>query len=181
MARACQVTAATVAHWIDQGLLKGHKTPTGRRRVASGDLVEFFRRHDMTLPPELTALVEERVKDVVVVVEDDPSYLRALTRYIETQAPEIELVTAGNGMDGLMAIGRTTPDLIVLDYRLPDSNDLSLLAKVRRLAPSSAVILMTAYGTPDVKQGALRLGAYRVMDKPFEMNDLEALLVQACA
>jgi len=50
-----QVTPATVASWIDQGHLKGHKTPTGRRRVASADLVEFLTAHGMAVPSELNA------------------------------------------------------------------------------------------------------------------------------
>lgn len=46
-------------------------------------------------------------------------------------------------------------DVVLLDYRLPDSNDLTLLATIRRLAPGSSVVLMTAYGTPEVTEGAL--------------------------
>src|SRR3989449_7891256 len=44
VARVCQVSPATVANWIDQGLLKGHKTPTGRRRVEAEDLTALDRK-----------------------------------------------------------------------------------------------------------------------------------------
>ena len=67
----------------------------------------------------------------------------------------------------------------MLDYRLPDSDDLTLLAAIRRLSPRSGVILMTAHGTPEVTKGALNLGAYQVMHKPFELHDLEPLLIEA--
>lgn len=70
-------------------------------------------------------------------------------------------------------------DVVLLDYRLPDSNDLGLLASVRRLQPRSAVVMMTAYGTPEVTDGALALGAYRVVGKPFDMRALESLVVEA--
>ena len=40
--------------------------------------------------------------------------------------------------------------------------------------------MMTAFGTPEVVQGARDLGVYRVIDKPFEMRDLESLLIEAC-
>ena len=60
----------------------------------------------------------------------------------------------------------------MLDYRLPDSNDLTLLATVRRLSPESAVVLMTAFGTPEIAKAALDLGVYQVLHKPFEMHDL---------
>ncbi|HEY6784852.1 MAG TPA: helix-turn-helix domain-containing protein, partial [Gemmatimonadales bacterium] len=47
VARICQVSPTTVANWIDQGHLKGHKTPTGRRRVVVDDLAAFLRAHGM--------------------------------------------------------------------------------------------------------------------------------------
>jgi DNA-binding NarL/FixJ family response regulator len=55
-----------------------------------------------------------------------------------------------------------------------------LLAALRRISPRSAVVLMTAYGTPEVVSGALDLGASRVLSKPFEMHDLVPLLVRVC-
>ena len=71
-------------------------------------------------------------------------------------------------------------DAVVLDYRLPDSNDLALLAAVRGLSPGSALVLMTAFGTPEVVKGALDLGVNHVLHKPFEMHDLKSLLEEAC-
>jgi DNA-binding NtrC family response regulator len=70
---------------------------------------------------------------------------------------------------------------VVLDYRLPDSNDLGLLTRIRQLSPLSAVLMMTAFGSPDVIEQALALGVARVVEKPFEMHDLESWVVQACA
>jgi len=73
------------------------------------------------------------------------------------------------------------PDLVVLDYRLPDSNDLGLLTTIRNEAPTVPVILMTAYGTAEVEKGALDLGAYRVVSKPFEVQDMASLVTEALA
>ena len=71
------------------------------------------------------------------------------------------------------------PDVILLDYRLPDSNDLQLLETIRRISPTSSVVMMTAYGTPTLQAGALELGVSRVVTKPLEMSDLTALVRQA--
>ena len=70
-------------------------------------------------------------------------------------------------------------DVVVLDLRLPDVNDLSLLTKVRELSPGSRVIMMTAFGTPEIKAQALDLGASRVIPKPFEMDELASLVAGA--
>jgi len=69
----------------------------------------------------------------------------------------------------------------VLDYRLPDSNDLHLLETIRGLQPQAAVVMMTAFGTPEVASGALTLGAYRVVAKPFDVHDMVDLVIQAHA
>ena len=73
------------------------------------------------------------------------------------------------------------PDVVVLDYRLPDSDDLGLLTSIRREAPTVPVILMTAHGTAEVVRGALDLGAYRVVSKPFEVHDMASLVTEALA
>jgi len=70
-------------------------------------------------------------------------------------------------------------DVVLLDYRLPDSADLRLLEKVRRLAPTSQVIMITAHNSPELAEGAAALGAYRVISKPFEVESLAALVNQA--
>src|SRR6185295_9104023 len=78
--------------------------------------------------------------------------------------------------DGASAVAHASDghvcDAIVLDYRLPDSNDLHLLETIRGLQPKAAVVMMTAFGTPEVTSGALRLGAFRVVAKPFDVHHI---------
>jgi len=158
------VTPATVAAWIDQGHLKGHRTPTGRRRVASADLADFLQAHGMPVPPELMA---SRERPVIVVVEDDPGYLKALVRTIEREAPELEIVEASTGMDGLLEIGRVSPDLVVLDYALPDLNAVQV---VQRLVDQSkrltAPVMIVTGGMPKAAEHDLQaLGVRAIVHK----------------
>jgi DNA-binding NtrC family response regulator len=88
--------------------------------------------------------------------------------------------------DGAGALRALTPpsepiDAVVLDYRLPDSNDFALLANIRRLAPTSPVVLVTAHGSSEITNGAYEHGAYAVVSKPFDVNDLRDLLQTACS
>ena len=117
----------------------------------------------------------------VLVVEDEPLIRWSIA---ETLAREGHTVLEADDAESAIRTVGDMPepaDVVLLDYRLPDSNDLTLLATIRRLAPSSAVVMMTAYGTPDVTRGALELGAYGVVDKPFDMHDLEPMLLSAVA
>ena len=164
VARVLQVTPATVASWIDQGHLKGHRTPTGRRRVASADLADFLRAHGMSVPNELASAPE---RPVVVVVEDDPGYLKALVRTLEREAPDVEVVETMTGVDGLLEIGRLGPDLVVLDYALPDLNAVQvverLLDQSKRL---TAPVMIVTGGMPAAAENDLRrLGVRAIVNK----------------
>ena len=164
VARVLQVTPATVASWIDQGHLKGHRTPTGRRRVASADLAEFLQAHGMAVPNELQAA---RERPVVVLVEDDPGYLKALVRTLKREAPEVDVVETSTGVDGLLEIGRVSPDLVVLDYALPDLNAVQVVERL--LDPSkrlTAPVIIVTGGMPAAAENDLRrLGVRAIVNK----------------
>jgi DNA-binding NtrC family response regulator len=63
-------------------------------------------------------------------------------------------------------------DLVVLDLKLPDSDDLDLLAGIRSASHAPEVILMTAHGTHETEADALRLGAARFVSKPFDLDEM---------
>ena len=115
----------------------------------------------------------------ILVVDDEPLIRWSLA---ETLTELGHLVSeAGDGETALRTL--TTAggpfDVVLLDYHLPDSHDLVLLSQIRRLAPNTMVIMMTAFATPEMSAGALRIGAYRVVAKPFEVHDMADLVREA--
>jgi DNA-binding NtrC family response regulator len=115
----------------------------------------------------------------VLVVDDEPLIRWSLSETLLEAGHSVE--EAADGRDALARIANATRtfDAILLDYRLPDSNDLGLLGQIRHLVPSAVVIMMTAFGTAEVADGALALGAYRVVPKPFEVHEIADLVVEA--
>jgi CheY-like chemotaxis protein len=178
VARACQVSPATVAHWIDQGLLKGHKTPTGRRRVDASELVEFLRAHQIAVPADLR---EAMGRDVIVVVDDDRVYLEALARTIEKSDLGIEVVKVTNGVDALLEIGRVRPSLIVLDFRLPDLSAVQVIERL--LEPGRQLnveVLVVTGGIRDEEQERLRkVGVEVIVNKADGMPAVMEAIRQA--
>src|SRR5213076_3618181 len=178
VARVCQVSPATVANWIDQGLLKGHKTPTGRRRVEAEDLTAFLRAHEMGVPPELEGA---NGHDVVVVVDDDPGYLKALVLTIERSDLDVEVVEAATGVDALLEIGRVQPSLIVLDYSLPDLNAPEVIRRL--LEPGRQLdveVIVATGGMPDKAAVELReMGVKTFVNKVEGMQAVVEAMQQA--
>jgi two-component system NtrC family response regulator len=115
----------------------------------------------------------------VLVVDDETLIRWSITETLAQKGHRV--VEASSASAAVQALTDTAGpiDVVLLDYRLPDSNDLGLLQNILRMRPESAVVMMTAFGTPEITRGALELGAYRVLSKPFDMHSLEALVLQA--
>ncbi|HLG57552.1 MAG TPA: response regulator [Vicinamibacterales bacterium] len=117
---------------------------------------------------------------LTVLVVDDEALLRWSIAELLRRGGHtvIEATSADNARDAITQTPERI-DVVLLDYRLPDSNDLRFLEEVRRRLPLAAVVLMTAFGTPEMVQDAMDRGAYCVLSKPFDMHGIEALVTDA--
>jgi DNA-binding NtrC family response regulator len=122
---------------------------------------------------------EKSAARTVLVVDDDPLFRWAIRETLENGGYAV--VEAGDGRSALEAFlpGARPVDVVFLDLQLPDSNDLNVLSSLRRLTPSTAVVVMTSFGSEDIVTGASALGAFAVIDKPFELNIVPPLVERA--
>ncbi len=133
----------------------------------------------MTLPSPSTPVPALPPRLRVLVVEDEALLRWAISESLAASGHAV--IAVGDAEAALRAVGGAdpSPDAILLDYRLPDSNDLGLLRTLRERVPRSPVVLMTACNSPELTESALALGVYGVVDKPFEMAAIEMLLIAA--
>src|SRR5262249_17751769 len=119
----------------------------------------------------MVAMPREFAPLAVFVVDDEPLIRWAPSGALSEGCPRV--FEAPDGAAGLRALWTASRpfDVIFLDFHLPDSNDLTLLTAIRKWAPRSAVVLMTARGTPEMAGEAYRLGVHRVLDNPFGIAD----------
>jgi two-component system KDP operon response regulator KdpE len=107
----------------------------------------------------------------VLVIDDDPSLLRALR--VSLRAGGHEVTTAVNGEQGMTQCALNSPDVIVLDLGLPDIDGLTVCERVRQWS-DVPIIILSASGSEDRKVAALNGGADDFVTKPFGMAELEA-------
>jgi two-component system KDP operon response regulator KdpE len=109
----------------------------------------------------------------VLVVDDEPQFLRALATNLRGAGYEVE--TAATARDALAAAGLDPPDAVILDLRLPDASGREVTRELRTWS-ESPIIVISAVGDEDEKIAALDAGADDYVEKPFAMGELLARL-----
>lgn len=107
----------------------------------------------------------------VLVVDDEPLIRWSVAESLSDLGYDVEQAPDAGSALRLITTTHLPFDVVVLDLRLPDMNDLSLLGTVRQLLPAAALVLMTAFGSTEIIEDAERLGA-TVVNKPFELDEL---------
>jgi CheY-like chemotaxis protein len=113
-----------------------------------------------------------------VLVVDDSSFDRLVVGKLLESLPDLKVIFACNGHEGLDAIEREAPAVILTDLVMPDMEGLELVRKVRAKHPQISVILVTAFGSEEVAMQALRAGAANYIPKKHLARDLASTLRQ---
>jgi DNA-binding response OmpR family regulator len=110
----------------------------------------------------------------VLVVEDDPAIARVLELELGEAGYRVEVTVAGT--DGLSAMERERPDLVVLDVRLPDMDGLTVCRRARRSGHDMPILMLTALDRVGDRVVGLDAGADDYLAKPFAIEELLARL-----
>jgi two-component system response regulator AtoC len=110
----------------------------------------------------------------ILVVDDEQLIRWSLSERLTSEGYDI--VEAGLARDALQKFGPDI-DLVLLDFRLPDADGLSVLKKMKTAQPDVPVILLTAFSSVETAVEAMKQGAYHYANKPFNLDEI-ALVVQ---
>jgi CheY-like chemotaxis protein len=121
---------------------------------------------------EISGPVARKTPRRILVVDDEPLIRWSVTETLAGLGLDVE--QAGDAASALRLVvgGPRAFDIILLDLRLPDMRDLSLMGTRRQLQPDASIILMTAFGTDEIVEHAIELGVEAVLNKPFELGTL---------
>ncbi|HNI67378.1 MAG TPA: response regulator, partial [Nitrospira sp.] len=106
----------------------------------------------------------------VLIVDDEP--LMRLSMLDALEGVGCEVMAAATGTEGVTVLGTRQFDVVITDLRLPGADGLTLLKVCKERSPTTEVILITAHGSVDTAVGAIKLGAYDYITKPFQMDEL---------
>ncbi len=166
-AKICHVTHHSIKNWIKQGLIRASRTPGGHYRILEEDLDAFREEYDM-FPRD-----KGPSKRRVMIVDDDADARDLIESMLSGEG--YELIKVSNATEVGLKAAQLTPDLILLDFLMPDINGFEVCKALRdnELTRSIPIMAVTCLSKEDDIERIFECGADEYLPKPFKVEELQ--------
>ena len=171
LAEVLGVSVQSVQRWVDAGRLKAWKTPSGHRKIDAASaraLIETMQS------ARVSSAAPEAPR--VLVVDDDPAALELIQMLVEEAFPAAVVTKASNGFEGLQALGRETPDILVTDIVMPYIDGLAMLRHVAMQPDRPGLVIASSFLQQDEVQQRGGLQGVPFLPKPLDPATFLSLL-----
>jgi len=172
-ADVCRVSQQTIIRCFDTGRLEGFRVPGSKfRRIPRASLLKFMKENNIPLDNL------DSGKRKVLVVDDDAEIVELISEVL-TRDGRFDVRTASSGYEAGIATQQFRPDLILLDYMLPDVNGNVVCQTVRKNPEfeNIKVIIVSGVIRQDEIDQLLKSGAQGFVKKPFTIDELTGKVV----
>lgn len=170
-AEICNVSQQTIIRCFDSGRLGGFRVPGSRfRRIPRDHLIKFMRENSIPLD-NLNAQKAGKIK--VLIVDDDAEIVELIVDVLSRDG-RFEMRTASSGYDAGLLTQQFMPDVIILDYMLPDVNGNIVCQTIKRNPDfeNIKIIIVSGVVNQEEIQTLLNAGAADFLKKPFNIAEL---------
>ena len=177
VAKLLGVSLPTVIKWVDTGLVVGHRTPGGHRRIAGHDLLHFAEQRGYPLPASLRRGTQGRVR--VLLMEHQVDFAELVMEYLTLK--DYDVTIASSTFEAGVMVGSKAFDLMILNARMPGASLDDLLSFLRNHGPTRHVRILVCGGPArSAVAGETRLydGQF---EKPIELGALASLVERTLA
>jgi len=165
-AEICKLSQQTIIRCFDSGQLEGFRVPGSKfRRIPRDKLIKFMKEHNIPLD----ALESDEIR--VLVVDDDPDIVELFVDALGRDG-RFDIRTASTGFDAGVEADRFRPDVMVLDYMLPDINGNVVCKTIRESEElrNIRIIIISGVVNKSAIDALLKAGADDFIRKPFNIN-----------
>jgi excisionase family DNA binding protein len=164
------ISVRTAQLWVEDGRLQAWKTPGGHRRILRESV-------DDMLAHRQRAIVHRGVFEILVV-EDEPVQRALVERLVADVGDDVAIRTASNGYEGLIAVGKRQPNLLITDLMMPGIDGFRMLEALTHGALTNPmhIIVITSLNVDEIRgHGGLPAGV-ALLHKPVQSVPLKALV-----
>ncbi len=110
----------------------------------------------------------------ILIIEDDAEMRSLLKDFLEEEGFKAD--SAKSGPEALIKLKQSPRDLIITDIRMPGPSGLEILPKIRILYPEVCIIVITAFGSEEIRRRSLEIGADGYLEKPLHLDELREMV-----
>lgn len=175
VARTCGVFHTTVINWVNKGKLRARTTPGGHRRIPASELVKFMKQYDMPIPADMGDPHRN-----ILVLDDEPTMTRLIEKGFSRTKERYKMQTATNPVDALVIVGKSQPDLLIMDLMMPimDGFQVCEILKSNPATKDMKIVAISGRKLSASQQEFLTKNIDQFFQKPFEMGELVASVDQ---
>ena len=167
-AEICKLSQQTIIRCFDSGQLDGFRVPGSKfRRIPRARLIQFMKANKIPLD----AFEDDRIR--ILVVADDPEIIQLFTDVLKADG-RFDIATAQTGYDAGVLTQQFNPDVVVLDYMLPDING-NVVCKTIRENPNLShikILIISGVVNPTEVDKLMEAGADAFIKKPFNIDNV---------
>lgn len=174
VAEVCRISQQTVIRCFDRGSLRGYRVPGSKfRRIPREALIDFMKSNHIPLENL------DSGKHRVLIVDDDADIVDMLEDLLVRDG-RFEVKSAGNGFDAGALTKEFRPDIVLLDYMLPDINGNIVCQRIRsdKLLAHTRIIIVSGAVDPAEVESLLAAGADDFIKKPFDIGQLISRMIE---
>lgn len=119
----------------------------------------------------------EGISGKIMVVDDDRTVVDGIKTFLENRGYEV--IEAYSGKECLEKVREHQVEIVFLDIRMPESDGIETLRKIKKVAPDAYVVMITAFATVDTAVEAMKGGAADYLRKPFQIKDVQTSVLDA--
>ncbi len=156
----------TVTYYCRQGRIKASQHPATKQwKITHEDLVSFMNETNISPQADFSGLR-------ILIVDDEEMILKAATQILENSDLNVTVDTAQDGYKALIKIGRSLPDMLILDIRMPNMDGKTLLKTLKQDEKTKSIRVLASTGFPEDAEAMLKLKADQVLIKPYKSTQL---------
>src|SRR6266540_5160273 len=110
----------------------------------------------------------------ILIVDDEEVIRSSISLYLRREGYHVDVCATGEG--GLRQLEEVSPDLMLLDVKLPTLGGFEVLKRVKEIKDDLIVIMITAYGSIESAVQAMRAGGYGYITKPLDLDELDVII-----
>jgi len=114
----------------------------------------------------------------LLVVDDEETLTFTLYQTFINAPIDCEVITASSGEEALERFEEAPFDVVITDLAMPGITGLELLSIIKRKKPDTRIIVITAYGSPEVSEKVMSSGAESYLEKPFDIHELKQTVIK---